>query len=56
MQPAVEKLQGALANTTVSVPRIPVVSNVDAQPHSDPDVIKLLLADQVSEQPRVFGC
>ena len=51
VQPAVKKLQGALANTSLSVPRIPVISNVDAQPHSDPDVIKNLLADQVSKQP-----
>jgi [acyl-carrier-protein] S-malonyltransferase len=29
-------------------PRIPVISNVDAMPHSDPAVIKALLAKQVT--------
>lgn len=29
-------------------PIIPVISNVDAKPHSDPDVIKKLLANQVT--------
>jgi malonyl CoA-acyl carrier protein transacylase len=47
MQPAVAKLQEALANTTISTPRIPVISNVDAKPHSDPAVIKEILAKQV---------
>jgi [acyl-carrier-protein] S-malonyltransferase len=28
--------------------RIPVISNVDAKPHSDPDTIKKLLATQVT--------
>ena len=28
-------------------PRIPVISNVDAKTHSDPDVIKQILAKQV---------
>ena len=41
-------LAAALAETTVSVPRIPVISNVDGLPHSDPAVIKDLLARQVT--------
>lgn len=48
MQPAVEKLRAALASTDIKTPRVPVVSNVDAQPHSDPDVIRDLLARQVT--------
>lgn len=48
MQPAVEKLQEALAGTTIVEPRIPVISNVDALPHSDPDTIKAILARQVT--------
>lgn len=48
MQPAVEKLTEALANTTLVEPRIPVVSNVDAMPHADPAVIKAILAKQVT--------
>lgn len=94
MQPAVEKLQAALAETEIVTPRIPVISNVDAKwvaaraarwpctcacsagvhvwqrlvalavvyrrcggltvvclalcrPHSDPEVIKAILAKQV---------
>jgi len=48
MQPAVEKLQAALDATTIVEPRIPVISNVDALPHSDPDTIKKILALQVT--------
>lgn len=48
MAPAVDKLKEALANTTMTTPRLPVVSNVDAMPHSDPDVIKDILARQAS--------
>ena len=51
MQPAVEKLQEALAATTITTPRIPVISNVDALPHSDPEVIKAILARQVRNPP-----
>jgi acyl transferase domain-containing protein len=49
MAPAAEKLQEALNNTAISTPRIPVISNVDAQPHSDPAVIKEILAKQVRD-------
>jgi len=48
MAPAVPKLAAALATTPIVKPRIPVVSNVDAKPHSDPAVIKQLLARQVT--------
>ena len=47
MQPAVERLTAALAETPVRPPRIPVVSNVDARPHDDPADIRRLLARQV---------
>ena len=47
MQEAVEKLAAALAETTILSPRIPVVSNVAARPHADPDEIRGLLARQV---------
>ncbi|BDA40559.1 Malonyl-CoA-acyl carrier protein transacylase, mitochondrial [Coccomyxa sp. Obi] len=48
MKPAEETLREALASTEILVPRIPVVSNVDAQPHSDPDMIKDILARQLT--------
>lgn len=48
MQPAVEKLQEALAATEIKEPRIPVISNVDALPHANPATIKAVLAQQVT--------
>ncbi|MFN0017483.1 MAG: ACP S-malonyltransferase [Pirellulaceae bacterium] len=47
MQPAVEKLAAALAGVKLSTPRIPVVSNVDAATHSDPEEIRSILVKQV---------
>jgi [acyl-carrier-protein] S-malonyltransferase len=47
MRPADEKLAEALAGVTISAPRIPVWSNVDAQPHTDPATIRELLVKQV---------
>jgi len=48
MQPAVSELEKALASIEVKKPRIPVISNVDAKPHSDPEVIKKILTQQVT--------
>jgi [acyl-carrier-protein] S-malonyltransferase len=47
MQPAVERLTAALKNVHLKQPRIPVVSNVDAQTHNDPEEIRRLLVQQV---------
>jgi [acyl-carrier-protein] S-malonyltransferase len=47
MKPADERLAEALANATFHTPRIPVWSNVDAKPHTDPAEIKALLVKQV---------
>ncbi len=47
MQPAVDRLTGALAEVEIRAPRIPVISNVDAQTHSDPAEIRSLLVQQV---------
>lgn len=47
MESAVEKLQNALADVEISRTRIPVISNVDAQPHDDPGEIRELLVKQV---------
>ncbi|MEX2188399.1 MAG: [acyl-carrier-protein] S-malonyltransferase, partial [Pirellulales bacterium] len=52
MQPAVERLAAALANVPLARPRIPVVSNVDAKPHDDPEEIRSLLIRQVVEPVR----
>lgn len=48
MKPAVASLEEVLAEVEIKKPRIPVISNVDAKPHSDPDTIKKLLATQVT--------
>jgi len=47
MQPAVNRLTAALAEVDIETPRIPVVSNVDAKPHKNPDEIRSLLVRQV---------
>lgn len=50
MRPAVEKLAAALADVTLSKPKIPVISNVDAKPHDDVEEIRSLLQQQVCSQ------
>jgi [acyl-carrier-protein] S-malonyltransferase len=52
MQPAVESLTAALANASITGPRIPVIFNVDAQPHRDPADIRSLLARQLTSPVR----
>lgn len=47
MQPAVERLSAVLADVEIKPPSLPVVSNVDAAPHHDPDEIRSLLVKQV---------
>eukprot|EP00899_Mesostigma_viride_P009842 jgi/Mesvir1/1885/Mv22915-RA.1 len=48
MAPAREKLQLALADAKIKEPRLPVVSNVDMAAHSDPEVIRAILAKQLT--------
>jgi len=48
MAPAVDKLKEALSGVDLKSPRIPVVSNVDASPHSDPEELKEILLKQVT--------
>ena len=47
MQPAVDRLQRALDKASMAPARIPVISNVDARPHHNPDEIRGLLVRQV---------
>ncbi len=49
MRPADSRLAEALEKIAVHPPRIPVVSNVDARPHQDPEEIRQLLIRQVVE-------
>lgn len=48
MKPAADKLAAALATVTVREPRVPVMSNVLAQPHPGAAEIKELLVAQVT--------
>ena len=48
MQSASDNLKKALSTVKLNKPRIPVYSNVDAKAHSDPEVIKSILAMQVT--------
>jgi [acyl-carrier-protein] S-malonyltransferase len=47
MKPADSMLEKALAGVPLQAPRVPVWSNVDAQPHTDPAEIRSLLVRQV---------
>jgi [acyl-carrier-protein] S-malonyltransferase len=47
MKPADEKLTLALSGVTITTPAVPVWSNVDAQPHTNPAEIHELLVRQV---------
>jgi [acyl-carrier-protein] S-malonyltransferase len=52
MRPADEALARALAGVDLKPPRLPVWSNVDARPHTDPEEIRGLLVRQVLEPVR----
>jgi len=52
MRPADERLAAALEKVRLRKPRIPVISNVDARPHDDPEEIRQLLIRQVIEPVR----
>jgi [acyl-carrier-protein] S-malonyltransferase len=47
MRPADQKLAEALDEISLTRPSIPVVSNVDAQSHDDPEVIRQILVKQI---------
>jgi [acyl-carrier-protein] S-malonyltransferase len=56
MQAAVEPLRQALENVALNAPRIPVISNVDASVHSDPEIIRQHLVQQVVSPVRWEEC
>ena len=47
MQPAVDRLRKVLGGVQLQKPRIPVIFNVDAQAHDEPEEIRRLLTEQV---------
>jgi [acyl-carrier-protein] S-malonyltransferase len=52
MAPAAEKLAGELAGVRFGAPRVPVVSNVEAEPNADPARLPELLRRQVTAPVR----
>jgi [acyl-carrier-protein] S-malonyltransferase len=56
MKPADEKLAEALAGVAIATPCVPVWSNVDAKPHTDPAEIHGLLVRQVLSPVRWEDC
>jgi [acyl-carrier-protein] S-malonyltransferase len=52
MKPADLALARVLADTPITPPRVPVYSNVDAAPHSDPDDLRRTLVAQVLQGVR----
>lgn len=52
MKPAAERMEAALRDVPIRVPRVPVVANVTAAPVDDPECIRRLLLDQVTAPVR----
>lgn len=52
MQPAAERMAAALAEVTLSAPKVPLVANVRAEAVSDPAEIRALLVAQVTGSVR----
>ena len=52
MQPAKEELEAAIEKTTFKAPKCPVYQNVDAKPHTEPEVIKANLIAQLTSSVR----
>ncbi len=52
MQPAADEMAEALAAATILAPRAPVVTNVTAQPTSEPESLRRLLVEQVTGRVR----
>ena len=52
MAPAAEAMAEALANTTITAPKVPLVANVTAEAGNNPDAIRQQLVDQVTGRVR----
>jgi len=52
MRPADQRCAEALAAVSMQKPRIPVISNVDALPHDDPEEIRQILVRQILQPVR----
>jgi [acyl-carrier-protein] S-malonyltransferase len=56
MKPAAERLAVALQAVEIKAPRIPVIHNVDAQSHAEPDAIRAALVAQADHPVRWVEC
>jgi [acyl-carrier-protein] S-malonyltransferase len=52
MRPADQHCAAALADVPMQKPRIPVISNVDARPHDDPEEMRQILVRQILQPVR----
>ena len=52
MQPAKDELEAAIEKTIFNAPKCPVYQNVDAKPHTEPEVIKANLIAQLTSSVR----
>ena len=52
MQPAKDELEAAIEKTTFNAPKCSVYQNVDAKPHTEPEVIKANLIAQLTSSVR----
>jgi [acyl-carrier-protein] S-malonyltransferase len=52
MQPAADAMQDALGHVVIEAPALPVFANVTAAAESDPDRIRTLLVEQVTDMVR----
>ncbi len=56
MEPAAQQLAAQLSGIPLRAPSIPVIHNVDALPHDDPDAIREALAAQLHRPVRWVEC
>jgi len=56
MNPAVEKLAPIVRELKIRTPRVPVLSNVTAKPHGDPDQIRSLILEQIVSPVKWEDC
>ncbi len=52
MKPAAREMEDVLGDAVLAPPRVPIISNVTAEPTSDPATIKRLLVEQVTARVR----
>ena len=52
MQPAADEMAVALGNTAFNSPSVPVITNVSAEPETNPEVLRTMLVDQITGRVR----